>query len=74
MNRLFYDDENFDQDISKWDVSNTTDMSGMFYDASLFNHDISVWDLSKVTTTSRMFYGTSFNQDISTGMLVILQT
>jgi surface protein len=36
---MFYDAKSFNQDISKWNVSNVTDMSGMFYEARLFNQD-----------------------------------
>jgi surface protein len=54
----------FNGDISSWDVSNVTDMSGMFT-GSLFNQDISSWDVSKVTNMSYMFTATPFNQDIS---------
>jgi surface protein len=35
MNFMFYDAKSFNQDISKWNVSNVTDMSGMFYKAKL---------------------------------------
>ena len=35
----------FNGDISKWDVSNVTDMGGMFSN-SKFNGDISVWKLT----------------------------
>ena len=31
MNRLFTDDEYFNQDISTWDVSNVTDMNSMLW-------------------------------------------
>ncbi len=56
----------FSGDISKWDVSNVTDMYGMFQDATAFNSDISKWDVSKVTSMSWMFRGaTAFNSDIS---------
>ena len=37
-----------DQDISSWDVSKVTNMSGMF-EHSIFNQDLSGWDVSKVT-------------------------
>ena len=50
--------------ISDWDVSQVTDMSGLFAGTS-FNQDISGWDVSNVTDMSGMFGGSSFNQDIS---------
>ena len=37
----------FNQDISKWDVSNVEDMEYMFRN-SQFNQDISNWDVSNV--------------------------
>ena len=58
--------EEFNQDISDWDVSNVTDMSYMFAHAVAFNQDISDWDVSNVTDMHSMFCGaTEFNQDIS---------
>jgi len=40
---------NFNQDVSKWNVSNVTNMDYMFFNASSFsNHDLSGWDVSKV--------------------------
>lgn len=55
----------FSGDISNWNVSNITDMSGMFYQ-SLFNQDISNWNVSNVTNMNRMFsWNKLFNQDIS---------
>ena len=53
----------FNQDISSWDVSNVTNMSGMFGNSS-FNQDISSWDVSNVTNMSSMFQDSPFNQDI----------
>lgn len=38
----------FYKDISKWNVSNVTDMSYMFY-TSEFNSDISNWDASRTS-------------------------
>ena len=56
----------FNDDITKWDVSNVTDMDWMFYKTGSFNQDISSWDVSNVTTMKRMFMdNSSFNQDIS---------
>jgi surface protein len=47
----------FNQNISKWDTSKVTDMSGMFRSASSFNQDISGWDMRKVTYLDTMFDG-----------------
>ena len=46
---------NFNGDISKWDVSNVTNMARMFYDCELFNKDISSWDVSNVRSNDVMF-------------------
>ena len=55
----------FNGDISKWDVSNATNMYGMFSCSKGFQGDISNWDVSNVKDMTRMFaYNTSFNQDI----------
>ena len=67
-----YDEDafnNYNGDISKWDVSNVKTMEGMFA-FSLFNGDISEWDVSNVEDMSFMFGGdganvTVFNRDIS---------
>ena len=65
MSELFRE-TNFNGDISKWDVSNVTNMCAMFCACEAFNQDISVWDVSNVTSISKMFCGCkSFNQDIS---------
>ena len=54
MSGVFQNNINFDQDISSWDVSNVTNMTGMFR-ASPFNQDISSWDVSNVTNMDVMF-------------------
>jgi surface protein len=66
----------FNQDISDWDVSNVSDMSGMFGGSldgeqleysvyPIFNQDISKWDVSNVISMRAMFYLCSeFNQPI----------
>ena len=64
MSDLFKDNS-FNKNISSWDVSNVTDMSGMFMFAYSFNQDLNSWDVSKVTDMIGMFNGaSSFNQDI----------
>ena len=54
----------FNGDISKWDVSNVTNMMEMFH-SSEFNGDISNWDVSSVTNMREMFFHSEFNGDIS---------
>ena len=65
MSYLF-DGFDFNGDISKWNVSNVTNMQSMFLGCLSFNQDISGWDVSKVTNMAYMFAECeSFNQDIS---------
>jgi surface protein len=53
------------RDITRFDVSNVTNMAGMFIGCSSFNQDISIWDVSKVTNMNNMFLNCyKFNQDI----------
>ena len=65
MEYLFYEKENFNDDISKWDVSNVTSMEEMFTGAKLFNKPLNSWDVSSVTNMSGMFARTeSFNMPL----------
>ena len=51
--------------ISKWDVSNVTNMQWMFASASAFNQPIDNWDVSGVNDMSYMFDSArEFNQPI----------
>ena len=66
MSDMFSDASDFNQDLSKWDVSAVTDMADMFNGASAFNQDLSKWDVSAVTDMGYMFRDASlFNQDLS---------
>ena len=66
MNRMFSHAAAFNGDISKWDVSNTRDMSGMFHGAKSFNGDLSKWAVSRATDMPSMFHSaSSFNGHIS---------
>ena len=60
MSDLFRDiDINKNFDVSKWDVSNVTNiknMNFMFYDCKKLNCDLSNWNVSKVEDTTVMFY------------------
>ena len=58
MSNLFddiYTDRNFD--VSKWDVSNVTNMSYIFNHCKEFNGDLSGWNVSNVTDMTGMFCG-----------------
>jgi len=44
---IFKQATSFNQDISKWNVTN---MYGMFYKTTAFNQNISNWDVSNVTS------------------------
>lgn len=72
MNHLFagfngyYGLENFNGNISKWNVSNVTNMSFMFSGAKKFNHPLNNWDVSNVTKMKAMFSDAkSFNQSLA---------
>ena len=67
MYAWFYNQNNFNQDISHWDVSSVTNMSQMFYNATNFDQNIVNWDVSSVTNMSQMFYyAPNFSQNIGT--------
>ena len=58
--------EYFNEDISRWDVSNVVNMEGMLSHCTSFNGDLSRWEVGKVQSIQCMFYGaTSFNGDLS---------
>ncbi len=63
MSFLFYENKTFNQDISKWNVSNVVNMQSMFY-KSMFNQNISDWDVSNVVNMSYMFAFSYFNQPL----------
>ena len=64
MQDLFKNFQTFNGDISKWNVSNVTDMSWMFRNTD-FNGDISKWNVSNVEEMRCMFRESKFNSDIS---------
>jgi surface protein len=54
-----------DPNISKWDVSNVANMSGLFRYATVFDQPLNEWKVNKVTNMSSMFSGASkFNQPL----------
>ena len=66
MNWLFTKSK-FDGDISRWDVSNVTDMQAMFYESEFTGDygDISGWDVSSVDNMHAIFNKCPFCHDIS---------
>ena len=57
---MFRDASSFNQDISKWDVSNVINMVGIFRGAQAFNNggqDLNDWDTSNVTSIEYAFNG-----------------
>jgi len=63
MDKLFFMNEEFNEDISGWDMFNVQSMERMF-SWSKFNQDISGWDVSNVKNMDSMFFNSPFNQPI----------
>merc|ERR1719203_2369520 len=63
MKYMFIDSE-FNTDISLWDVSQVTNMSGMFKN-SMFNQDISEWNISNKNDITYIFKDSSFHQNVT---------
>ena len=58
--------DKFNGDISRWNVSNVTDMNCMFEGAQLFNQPIGNWNVKSVKYFQYMFKNAlSFDQDLS---------
>lgn len=63
---MFQGADNFNGDISKWDISTIKNISDMFNLAINFNQDLSNWDTSNVTNMHQTFFrARAFNSDIS---------
>lgn len=63
---MFQNCDEFNQDLSMWDVSNVVDMSFMFEGCISFDMPLNTWNVSNVTNMQGMFKGCeSFNGIIS---------
>nr|WP_307921416.1 BspA family leucine-rich repeat surface protein [Mycoplasmopsis bovis] len=54
--QMFFEAKKFNQDISKWNTENVTNMIGLFSGAENFNQPLNSWNVSKVTNMYEMFY------------------
>ena len=65
MDYLFFDKAGFNEDLSRWDVSNVTSLYNTFRNATSFNGDLSRWQVGHVKCIDSMFYGaTSFTRQL----------
>ena len=66
MSNMFFNCNNFNQDLSMWNVQNVQDMSSMFCRCFKFNQNLSNWNVQNVINMNYMFYNCYyFNQDLS---------
>jgi surface protein len=64
-NGMFVNCNQFNGDLSGWDVSNVSNMGGMFVNCNQFNGNVTTWNTSSATTMEQMFAGANnFNRDI----------
>jgi surface protein len=75
LDSTFFDNPNFNSDISNWNISNVTTLNSTFFITTgrgLFNQDITNWDTTKVTTLYGTFYNqVNFNKDLSTKLVTV---
>ena len=72
MVNMFNDCTNFNGDISNWNVSNVTNMSGIFNGCTLFKRDVSNWIMTSIQNNASVpsftnEYITEVNPTFSTG-------
>lgn len=68
MSELFQNYENFDEDISAWNVKNVNNFESMFEGCTSFtqNSIVDKWSISSDSNMKRMFYGcTSFSANLT---------
>ena len=55
MSCMFHNCQNFNSDLSLWNVANVTNMESMFDNCHVFNYDLSLWNVAHVTNMACMF-------------------
>ena len=63
MSQLFYEFDDFNEDLSKWQTGNVRDMSWMFLSASSLDSDLSQWQTGNVRNMHAMFHGATSLQE-----------
>lgn len=70
LRQLFYNQQNFNQDLDLWDTSGVTDMLQVFALCTNFNGNIDNWDVSNVLNIEQCFSSaTNFNRNIGSWRL-----
>ena len=65
MSALFFNKPDFNEDISRWNVSNVVNMNDTFHSATSFNGDLSCWDVGQVQYMHYTFCNaTSFDRQL----------
>jgi surface protein len=63
---MFSEAYDFNQDLSRWNVSSVTAVNYMFGGARRFDQDISNWEVGGIEIFNKMFlHAEAFNQDLS---------
>lgn len=66
FSKIFFNQTEFNEDISEWDTSQAKNMHGMFEMATRFNQPLDSWSVSNVEDMHSMFLDAiAFNQDLS---------
>ena len=66
LREMFRNADNFNKDISSWDVSSVEYIDYIFANTSSFNQNIGNWDTSSFNSMNGMFYyAEAFDQDLS---------
>jgi surface protein len=59
ISSMFSQTNNFNQDISDWDVSKVTNVRQLFAFNNAFNQNLNDWNLTSLSDATLMFYGAS---------------